>query len=74
MKLIVECKPAHRLADFADVKLALLDLGYSLTITPVGDLLAHDPVPRMERPLDLIAIPKPRRKPIWPPRKLRSAP
>lgn len=75
MKIIVECKRQHRLADFVDLKLTLLDLGYDLTITPDGDLRAYDPAPtpapRME--LDLITLSRPQ-KPIWPPRKLRSVP
>jgi hypothetical protein len=72
VKLIIECKPGQRLADLANVKLALLELGYQITITPAGDLLARDPQPAPCG--DLIAIDRPRHKPVWPPRKLRAAP
>lgn len=73
MKLIIECKPHHRLTDLTDVKLALLELGYDLTISPAGDLVNRDTLSANCRP-ELIAISSPRPKPIWPPRKLRAAP
>jgi len=69
MQLIVDCLPRHRLADLAPVKLALLELGYTMTITRAGDLYAHGPqdapppAPRVESIHDW------RR---WPPRGSRG--
>jgi len=54
MRLTVHLHPNHRLADLADVKLSLLELGYALTIDRAGNLVAThpaQPIPNNRVPL-----------------------
>jgi len=54
MRLTVHLHPKHRLADLADVKLSLLELGYALTIDREGNLVATHPAQPI--PNNLIAL------------------